>query len=99
MTKFGGKIKELREKEGYSQRQLAFKVNITPTYMSKIERGEFNAPSEAVIKELAKVLHTDHDILLSYADKVDQELLNIIKSDPTKYASMLRERANKEYES
>lgn len=98
MTIFGVKIKELREKVGLSQRQLAFKVDITPTYMSKIERGEFNAPSETVIKELAKVLNEDVDILLSYADKVDNELLAIIKSDPKQFASMLRERAKKKNE-
>jgi len=98
MNKFGEEIKRLREKIGLSQRQLAFKVDVTPTYMSKIERGEFKAPSETVIKEIARVLNTDKDILLSYADKVDKELLDIIKSNPTQYASLLRERAKKNNE-
>lgn len=93
--KFGDKIKELREEAGLSQRQLAFKLDITPTYMSKIERGEFNPPSEEVIKNMALILNCDSNILLSYADKVDHELLSIIKSDPTRYAALLRQWSKK----
>jgi transcriptional regulator with XRE-family HTH domain len=87
---FGEKIKKLREEAGLSQRQFAMLLDITPTYMSKIERGEFAPPSEVVIKKMAKILECDTDTLLSYADKVDQDLLAIIKSEPTKYAALLR---------
>ena len=48
---FGEKIRILREAKGISQRQLAMQLDITPTYMSKIERGEFQPPSEEVIKK------------------------------------------------
>ena len=92
---FGDKIKELREKQGFSQRQLAIQLDITPTYMSKIERGEFSPPSETVIKKMSKILKCDSDTLLSYADKIDQELISIIKSDPTRYAAMLRQMSQK----
>lgn len=95
MSTFGERIKELREKHGISQRKFALALNITPTYMSKIERGEFPPPSEAVIKRMADMLHVDSDELLSYADKVDSELLSIIKGEPTKYAALLRQWSKK----
>jgi transcriptional regulator with XRE-family HTH domain len=92
---FGEQIKKLREKKGYSQRQFAIALDITPTYMSKIERGEFSPPSEEVIKNMAELLEEDSDILLSYANKVDSDLLDIIKNEPAKYAALLRQWAKK----
>lgn len=90
--KFGKLIKNLREKVNMSQRKLAMELDITPTYMSKIERGEFPPPSEEVIKNMARILNYDTDELLACADKVDSELLSIIKSQPKLYAAMLRKR-------
>lgn len=96
MDSFGKKVQKLREKTGMSQRQLAFAVDVTPTYMSKIERGEFAPPSEEVVKKIAFVLNCDADRLLAHADKVDSDLLSIIKSKPEMYAAMLRKRAKKD---
>jgi len=92
---FGKKIKKLREEKEYSQRQFAIALDVTPTYLSKIERGEFPAPSEEVIKKMSHLLGYDTDLLLSYANKVDSELLAIIQNSPQKYASLLREWAEK----
>jgi hypothetical protein len=63
--------------------------------MSKIERDELQPPSEAVVKHMSVLLHVNQDELLSYADKVDSELLNIIKGEPTKYATLLRQWSKK----
>ena len=92
---FGERIKMLREKKAISQRQFAISLDITPTYLSKIERGEFQPPSEAIIKKMADFLGVDSDILLSYAGKVDSKLLEIIKQDPEKFGGLLRRQANK----
>ncbi|MEQ1704782.1 MAG: helix-turn-helix transcriptional regulator [Rickettsiales bacterium] len=99
MTKkqeFGDIIKVLREEHEISQRQFAMKLDITPTYLSKIERGEFPPPSEEVIKRMAHLLDYDTDELLAYADKVDSELLAIIQSAPQRYAGLLRKWAQKD---
>lgn len=93
---FGKTITKLREAKGYSQRQLATILNVTPTYLSKIERGEFPPPSEKVIKNMAKELNYNSDDLLAYAKKIDSDLLEIITSSPQKYAGLLRARAKKD---
>ena len=91
---FGERIKNLRKQKGFSQRKFAIQLGITSTYISKIERGEFPPPSEKVIKDMANLLnHNPHD-LLAYADKVDSELLAIIKKKPQKYAQLIKETAN-----
>ena len=94
-NEFGKLIRKLRQDMEISQGKFAKKLDITPTYISKIERGEFPPPSEKIIKLMAKILNYNIDKLLAYADKVDSELLSIIKSEPKLYAGILRRRANK----
>ena len=56
---FGEKVRELRKAKNLTLRELAAKVKVNFTYLSKIENhklsfGEF--PSEDLIRKLAKVL-------------------------------------------
>ncbi|MBI4282896.1 MAG: helix-turn-helix domain-containing protein, partial [Chloroflexi bacterium] len=57
--KFGTRLKELREQAGLSQRELADKVGVNFSYLSKIESGATPPPSEKVILRLAEVLDAD----------------------------------------
>ena len=68
---FGKKIKELREKQGLLQRQLAAVLEIDTPMFSKIERGDRKAKREQVIC-LAQQLKVDEKELLTIwlADKV-----------------------------
>lgn len=74
---FGKKIKELREKQGLLQRQLAAVLEIDTPMFSKIERGDRRAKREQVII-LAQQLHVDEKELLTIwlADKVIDALDN-----------------------
>lgn len=68
---FGSKIKELRDKHGVVQRQLASLLEIDTPMFSKIERGDRRAKREQVI-QLASYFHVDEDelLILWIADKV-----------------------------
>ena len=44
--RFGVKLRELRTKAGMTQRELAGRVTIDFTYLSKIENGVMPPPSE-----------------------------------------------------
>lgn len=55
---FGNRIRELRDKQGVLQRQLAALLEIDTPMFSKIERGDRRAKREHVIK-LAEYLHQD----------------------------------------
>ena len=68
---FGKKIKELREKQGLLQRQLAAVLEIDTPMFSKIERGDRKAKREQVIC-LAQQLKVDETELLALwlADKI-----------------------------
>jgi len=46
----GSRIKELRKKKGLSQEQLSEKADITPNYLSRIERGTENPTLDMLIR-------------------------------------------------
>ncbi|MFC1918942.1 helix-turn-helix domain-containing protein, partial [Chloroflexota bacterium] len=81
--KFGARLRELREQAGLSQSQLAEKVGVNFTYLSKIESGAKSAPSEKVILKLAKALNTDKDELMTLAGRVPSDIAEVLKSPQT----------------
>lgn len=48
--KMGGTIREIREKRGYSQEQLAEIMKVSRTTISKIESGKFNCSMDYLSK-------------------------------------------------
>src|SRR5260370_38308934 len=70
---FGSRIRELRQAKNLTLRDMAKKVKVTFTYLSKIENqklsfGEF--PSDELIVRLARALDADPDELLILAEKI-----------------------------
>jgi len=56
--KFGNKVRELRQKLGFSQEELAFQAGLHRTYIGMIERGEKNITIKN-IEKLAKALKVE----------------------------------------
>ena len=56
VRKFGEKIVSLRKSAGLTQDELAFKVNISPSYLSPIERG-ISDTTISTAKRLAKAFN------------------------------------------
>ena len=95
MSGFGKYIRGQRENlfeanKDYSLRQVALKIGVEPSFLSKVERGIVSPPSEAKIILLAKVLDEDQDVLLALAGKVSSDLLKIIKERPALFAELIR---------
>jgi HTH-type transcriptional regulator, competence development regulator len=78
------------ENRGFSVRQLADRVGIEPSYLSKIERGEQPPPGEKTIRRIATELGENPDVLLALAGKVSSDLLQIIRERPTLVGELLR---------
>ncbi|MDY6950597.1 MAG: helix-turn-helix transcriptional regulator [Thermodesulfobacteriota bacterium] len=88
---FGKLIKELRLKNTpYSLRKFAEVVGISPPYLSRLEAERDPPPSAEIIVKMAEALGVDKDQLLSCADKVSPDVLNIIKENPSSVPSFLR---------
>ena len=67
MNRFGERIRELRQSSGWTLRQLAPKVGVGFTYLSKVENGKLDFgdyPSEALIRRLAAALNASPEDLV-----------------------------------
>lgn len=87
---FGQWLRRTREGEGITLRKFAEMVERTPTYISKIERGELDPPAEEVLRDVARILKQDVDDVISRAGRVPSDLPEIIKRQPHEMALMLR---------
>ena len=82
MNDFGTVLKDLRKERRITQRELAERVGVDFTYISKIENGRLeNSPSEKTIAEIARVLGADVDKLIFQAKKVPEEIREKIAAD------------------
>ena len=64
----GSKIQEIRKQKGLTQEQLAERVNISPHYLSALERGVYNIKLDLLVDIL--------NILNCSADEVFQDVVN-----------------------
>lgn len=77
---FGQRLRELRKAKNLSQRDLAERVGLDFTYLSKIENEKMRPPSAEAIEKLAKELGANSDELLALAGKVPQDLGETLKT-------------------
>ena len=86
--------KQLREGGRFSLRQVALRIGVEPSYLSKIERGLEPRPSEDTTRALAADLGEDPDMLLAMAGKVSSDLQDIIRKRPELFSQLIRELKN-----
>lgn len=70
----GERIREIRQKAGLTQKQLADRMGVTPSHIGQYERG-LRRPSNEKIKKFADALNIPFEILL--ADQID----NMVQAD------------------
>ena len=96
MSAFGGFVRETREAlravdPSFSVRQVAGRIGVQPSYLSKVERGDVGPPSEGTIVRRAEDLGEDPDVMLALAGKVSSDLLEVIRKRPRLFADLIRE--------
>jgi transcriptional regulator with XRE-family HTH domain len=87
---FGTILRDLRTKAGLGIKKLGPELDVTYTYISKLENNELR-PSEEFIRRVAKYFGYDHDRLLLAAGKVPAEVLEILRENPQEAIEFLRE--------
>lgn len=91
----GAYIRSVREQRratdrAFSVRQVAQRVGIEPSYLSKIEREVVPPPSEATICKIARELGEDSDLLLAMVGKISSDLREIILDRPMLFTDLIR---------
>lgn len=89
MKNFGEVIRDLRTAQDLGLRETALKVGISPAYLSRIERGKERPPRPEIIKELAKLLAADPDVLFRLSSSTDPEISELLQENP-EIGSLLR---------
>jgi transcriptional regulator with XRE-family HTH domain len=77
MTTIGARIRALRVAASLSQRELAARVGVGFPHISKIEAGK-ETPSNELVERIADALNADADELLLLADRIPEELAEVV---------------------
>lgn len=96
MKSFGDYVRARREElrqtdPTFSVRQVAARIGVQPSFLSKVERGQDSPPSEPKIRALAAELGEDPDVLLALGGKVSSDLQEAIRHRPKLFAALIRE--------
>lgn len=82
----------LRKKnKSYSLRQVAGRIGLEPSYLSKVERGENVSLSEEKLILLAEDLGLDSDVVLALSGRISSDLQEIICKRPSLFAHLIRQ--------
>jgi len=87
---FGALVRRERQAKEIGLREMAKNIGISPTYLSKIERGDFDPPAEDKVRKIAEIIGRDPDKLLALAGRVASDLTDIIRQRPRELAVFLR---------
>jgi transcriptional regulator with XRE-family HTH domain len=82
---FGERVRQLRNAKGFSLRQLAPKVGVGFTYLSRVETGKMtygDYPSDALIHRIAEELDGDEDQLLLLAERIPEKIKRRVLERP-----------------
>jgi transcriptional regulator with XRE-family HTH domain len=87
---FGSLVRRERVAKDIGLREMAKMIGVSPTYLSKIERDEFDPPAEDKVRKIAKIIGRNPDELLALAGRVASDLTDIIRQRPREMADFLR---------
>ena len=87
---FPERLRSLRKQAQLSQRDLAERIGVDFTYLSKIENGRVEPPSEVVLKGIARELAAElsrnetelADELITLAGKIPSDLADTLSRNP-----------------
>jgi HTH-type transcriptional regulator, competence development regulator len=86
---FGNILKELRRNKGISQRELADKIGVDFSYISKVENDRLPPPAGDTIVKICKELNIPTEILLAESGKVSSNITELIGSSQQAIKFML----------
>ena len=78
----GQRIRRMREGK-FGLREMAKKLEISPTYLSRIETSEEKTPpTEDLLRKIADLLGDNFDELMSLAGRIPADVKDYITKDP-----------------
>jgi len=78
MNKFGATLRSLRRAKGISQRELAQRVKVDFSYISKVENDRLPPPAADTIEKICRELGVRTDELMGLTDKLPTDLRQML---------------------
>lgn len=78
----GDYVRAGRVAAGWSLRNLATRVDKTPSYLSDIENDR-RVPSEETLRDLSRLLQLDFDLLMAAAGRFGEDADRYLRRQPT----------------
>ena len=76
---FGASLRAVRLQRGLSLRRVAAAVDISPSYLSKVERDLLPPPAEDKVAALSDVLRLDRDEMLALSGRVSADVAEFLR--------------------
>ncbi len=94
MSALGRFLKETRERlkrehHGYSLRDVASRIGLHHSYLSKLEKGDTTAITEARLNAIAREYGVDNDFLLALAGRLTERVSRGIYSNPSFFQAFI----------
>lgn len=86
---FGARVRTLRTAAGYGLREFARKVDISPTYLSQVERGEVPPPAEPRVVTIAQALGEDPQMLLALGGRIPEQIRKALMRNPAEMTTLV----------
>jgi transcriptional regulator with XRE-family HTH domain len=89
----GQTLRSLRMDKGITLREMARRLDLTPTYVSLIEQNRASPPTEERIRQIGQILQLSEeqvDQLIAMAGRVPEDLHKMYDEHPHALASFLR---------
>ena len=95
-NKFCIELKKYRIKSGLTQQQLAARVGVDTSYLSRIENGLLPPPSEIILTSLAEALNIDPAKLVRLSGRIPQQMAQELEARAkSEFGPKLRDLRNK----
>ncbi|MDH4228978.1 MAG: helix-turn-helix domain-containing protein [Nitrospirota bacterium] len=83
------RVRALRVSKGFGLREFARQVDISPTYLSQVERGEVPPPAEPRVVTIAQALDQDPAELLALAGRIPQDIRAALMRHPAEMTALI----------
>ncbi len=88
---FGTILKKIRKSKGIGIKKLSSHLNISHSYISKLENNK-SLPSEEFIRKISEIFEYDKEELMIRAGRLPEDILNILRENPKEATQYLRNR-------
>lgn len=90
MTAFAERIRDLRERKGVSQKQMAAAIGVSPAYLSALEHGKRGKPGFDLLQRIAgyfNIIWDEAEDLFNIADESHPRVVIDTSGLPAAYTS------------